>query len=230
MQANVNGTTMPMLEISLEQGEHVISTHGGLGWMTESIEMSQTTKAGKGGLVGGLKRMMGGGGLLLTKYEAHGGPGRVTFGSKVPGTIFPLEVSPGTSYLVHREGWICGSPDIQPSVAFQHHFKASIFGGDGFLLEKIEGEGTAWVELAGEIHVEDLGPGEVLSVHPGHVGVFQSSVSFEVRRLKGIANRYFGDDGFHLVRLTGPGRVWLQSMPLTLLAGALRPLIVPDET
>ena len=229
MQAQVKGTTMPMLEITLDAGEHVVSTHGGLGWMTASIEMSQTTKAGKGGLMHGLKRVLGGGGILLTKYEAHKQPGRVTFGTKVPGSIFPLDVMHGQSFMVHRESWICGTPGIQPSVGFQHSFKNSVFGGDGFVLEKIEGEGTAWVELAGETDVQDLQPGEVLSVHPGHVGVFQHTVKFEVHRLKGIANRHFGEDGFHVVRLTGPGRVWLQSMPLPLLAGALRPLLEPEE-
>jgi uncharacterized protein (TIGR00266 family) len=225
VQFQVKGTTMPMLDISLDAGEHVVSTHGGLAWMSASIEMSQTTKAGKGGIIHGLKRALGGGGILLTKYEAHKQPGSLTFGSKVPGTIFPLQVVRGSSFMVHREGWICGTPGIQPSVGFQHSFKSSLFGGEGFVLEKLEGEGTAWIELAGETEVRDLQPGEQLLVHPGHVGVFQHTVKFEVRRMKGIINRHFGDDGFHLVHLVGPGRVWLQSMPLPLLAGALRPLL-----
>lgn len=229
MQAQVKGTTMPMLEVSLDAGEHIVSTHGGLAWMSASIEMSQTTKAGKGGLMHGLKRVLGGGGVLLTKYEAHKGPGMVTFGTKVPGTIFPLQVGGGQSFLVHREGWICGTQGIQPSVGFQHSLRGSIFGGEGFVLEKLEGDGTAWIELAGEMAIYDLSPGEALLVHPGNVGVFQHTVKFAVQRLKGIVNRHFGEDGLHLVRLTGPGRVYLMSMPLPLLAGSLKPFLEPSE-
>jgi uncharacterized protein (AIM24 family) len=197
--------------------------------MTQSIEMSQTTKVGKGGMMGALKRKMGGGGLLVTKYDAKHGPGMITMGSKIPGTIFPVTVGGGAEYLVHRGGWICATDGVVPSVAFNHPFKSSIFGGEGFVLEKLEGQGTAWIELAGEMAVYNLQPGEVLLVHPGHVGVIQHSVRFEVRRLKGIVNRHFGEDGFHLVQLTGPGTVWLQSMPLPLLAGALQPVLEEEE-
>lgn len=229
MQAEVKGTTMPVLEIRLDPGEHVVSTHGGLAWM-KAVEMSQTTKIGKGGLMRGLKRVLGSDGILLTKYEAHKQPAMVAFASKVPGSIVALQVGDGQAYMVHREGWICGTEGIQPSVGFQHSFRGSIFGGEGFVLEKIEGDGTAWVELGGEIVAYDLAPGEELSVHPAHVGVFQTSVKFEVHRLKGIVNRHFGEDGFHVVELTGPGRVWLQSMPTALLAGAIQPYLEPEES
>jgi uncharacterized protein (AIM24 family) len=230
MQATVKGTTMPMLEITLDPAEFVVSTHGGLAWMTPSIEMSQTTKIGKGGAFAALKRKMGGGGLLVTKYEAKHGPGMVTMGTKIPGSIFPITLGGGASYLVHRDGWICGTAGVVPSVAFNHPFKSSIFGGEGFVLEKLEGEGTAWIELAGEMAIYNLGAGETLLVHPGHVGVIQHSVRFEVKRLKGIVNRHFGEDGFHVVQLTGPGTIWLQSMPLPLLAGALEPFMpFPEE-
>jgi uncharacterized protein (TIGR00266 family) len=215
-----------MLEVNLDAGEYVVSTHGGLGWMSDSIEMSQTTKAGHGGI---LKRMLGGGGLLLTKYEAHKAPGMVTFASKAPGSIIPLTVDKEHVWMVHRDAWVCGTPDVQPSVGFQHSLRGSIFGGDGFVLEKLEGQGTAWVELAGETAVYDLSPGQSLRVHPGHVGVFQHTIKFEVQRLKGIANRHFGDDGFHVVRLQGPGRAYLMSLPLPLLAGALRPFLEPED-
>jgi uncharacterized protein (AIM24 family) len=197
--------------------------------MSDSIEMSQTTKTGKGGLIHGLKRVMGGGGILLTKYEAHKAPGLVTFGTKVPGSIFPLQLGNGQEFLLHRDGWICATPGVQPSVGFQHSLRGSIFGGEGFVLEKLEGDGTAWVEIAGEVTSYDLAKGQSLRVHPGHVGAFQTTVKFEVQRLKGIVNRHFGDDGFHVVRLEGPGRVYLMSMPLPLLAGSLQPYLEPAE-
>lgn len=222
MQANVKGTTMPVLEMVLEQGEALIATHGDLSWMTANMQLSQTTKTGSGGgVMAGLKRMAGGGGLLLTRYEPVGGQGMVTFASKVPGRIFPIEVSPGHGYVVHRHGWLCGTPGITPTVALQQSFRGGLWGGEGFVLQKLEGEGQAWVELSGEIATYELAAGQSLLVHPGHVGMFHDTVTFSVIRLPGIANRFFGADGHHLVSLTGPGSIWLQSMPLVVLAHAL---------
>jgi len=173
----------------------------------------------------GLKRVVGGGGLFLTRYEAQGGPGQVTFAAKLPGRIFPVEISPGNAFFVHRHGWLCGTSGIVPSVGLQQSFRGGIWGGDGFVLEKLEGTGTAWVELAGEITTYDLAPGQTLLVHPGHVGVFEQSVAFQITRVPGIANKLFGGDGYHLVALTGPGKLWLQSMPIVMLARALEPYI-----
>jgi uncharacterized protein (AIM24 family) len=110
-------------------------------------------------------------------------------------------------------------------VGFQQSLGAGIFGGDGFLLQKVSGLGTAWLELGGEVVVRDLQPGETLRVHPGHVGAFQSSVSFQITRIQGIRNMFFGGDGIFLAALTGPGRVWLQTLPLSNLAHALAPFL-----
>jgi uncharacterized protein (AIM24 family) len=222
MQANVKGTTMPVLEMVLEPGEALVSTHGDLSWMTANMQLSQTANTGGGGgIMAGLKRMAGGGGLLLTRYEPTGGQGMVTFASKVPGRIFPVEIAPGHGYLVHRDGWVCGTPGITPSVGLQQSFRGGLWGGEGFILQKLEGEGQAWIELSGEIATYDLAAGQSLLVHPGHVGMFNDTVTFSVIRLPGIANRYMGGDGHHLVSLTGPGSIWLQSMPLPVLAQAL---------
>jgi uncharacterized protein (AIM24 family) len=225
MQAEIKGSTMPILEVSLAQGEYVVTPHGELAWMTTSIQMSQTMNAGGGGgggLMGGLKRMIGGGGLFLTKYE---GPGSISFAAKVPGHIVPVDISGGHSYLVHRHGWMCGTPGITPSVGMQQSFRGGLYGGEGFLLQKLDGDGRAWVELGGEVTSYDLPPGQTVLVHPGHIGMFQATVQFTIQRMRGIANMMFGGDGLHLVALTGPGRVWLQSMPLPMLAHALSPYI-----
>ncbi len=223
MQAEIKGTTMPVLEVSLAQGEQVVSTHGELAWMTQSIQMSQTMNTGGGrGLMQGLKRMAGGGGLFLTRYQ---GPGSITFAAKVPGHIVPVDVSNAMPVFVHRHGWLCGTDGIIPSVGLQQNFRGGMFGGDGFVLEKLEGQGRAWVELSGELTSYDLPAGQTLLVHPGHVGMFQGSVQFTITRIRGIANMAFGGDGFHLVALTGPGRVWLQSMPLMVMAHALAPYL-----
>lgn len=230
MKAEIKGSTLPVLEMVLDPGEAVISNHGELSWMTANMQMSQTTAMGQptgggGGLMAGLKRVMSGTSILLTRYEATGGAGMVAFAAKMPGHIFPLEVGQPGGYLVHRHGWLCGTTGINATIGFQQGLGGMLFGGEGFILQKLEGQGTAWVELSGEVTTYDLAPGQQMLVHPGHVGVFQDTVTFQVTRIQGIVNRYFGADGHWLVVLTGPGRIYLQSMPLPILAAALQPFI-----
>lgn len=223
MQSDIKGTTMPVLQVMLERGESVITPHGELVWMSKSIKMSQTARAGSGGLIRGIKRMLGGAGLFVTRYE---GPGQVTFAARLPGEIVPVDIARGEHYLVHKHGWLAGTQGITPGVGLQHSLRGGLFGGEGFVLQKLSGEGRAWVELGGEMMRYDLPKGEVMLVHPGHIGIFSGTVKFSVTRMKGIANMLFGHDGLILVELTGPGQVWLQSMPVPTLAGALTPYIM----
>jgi uncharacterized protein (AIM24 family) len=157
----------------------------------------------------------------MTEYRAYGAAGEVAFATKVPGHILPVPVGNGYEYLIHRHGFLCGTAQIQLGVGFQQSLGAGIFGGDGFRLQHVAGVGTAWIELSGEVIVKDLRAGETLRVHPGHVGAFQTSVSFQITRIPGIRNMIFGGDGIFLAALTGPGRIWLQSLPISRLAHAL---------
>ncbi|MBO0912492.1 MAG: TIGR00266 family protein, partial [Acidobacteria bacterium] len=218
----VTGTTMPVLEFVLEPNEAIISEAGELSWMSSSIQMTTHTQfAGGGGLFGVLRRVSGGGSLFMTEYRADGARGEVAFATKLPGHIVPVEVSPSHEYLIHRHGFLCATPEIQISVGFQQSLGAGIFGGDGFRLQRLGGQGTAWLELSGELVVRELQPGETLRVHPGHVGAFQSSVSFDITTVPGIKNMIFGGDGIFLAALTGPGRIWLQTLPISKLAHAI---------
>jgi uncharacterized protein (AIM24 family) len=149
----------------------------------------------------------------------------LAFATRVPGHILPVEVSSGQTYMIHRHGFLCATPGVELSVGFQQSLGAGIFGGDGFLLQKLAGDCHAWIELDGEVVPYTLAAGETLRVHPGHVGMFEGSVSFEITRIRGIKNMLFGGDGIFLAALTGPGRVWLQSLPLANLAHALRPYL-----
>ena len=227
MYDKVHGTVMQVLEVGLDPGESVISEIGEFSWMSDTIEISTGTAGGMGGkgLLGAVKRVAGGSSFLFNTFAAKGGPGTVSFAAKLPGHIFPIEVQPGADYLAHRRGFLAGVPGIELSVALQQSFRGGIFGGEGFLLQRIAGTGRAWIELSGEVLPYDLQPGQTMRVHPGHVGLFEASVSFQVVRVPGLANRYLGNDGHHFVVLTGPGRIWLQSMPLPLLAGALAPYL-----
>ena len=219
MQARIQGTTMPVLEVDLNPNESVYSESGELSWMTGSIQMmTHTQMGGGGGLFGVLKRVAGGGSIFMTEYRAMQYPGTVSFATKVPGHIVPVELGQGPDYLVHRHGFLCATTQVSISVGFQQSLGAGVFGGDGFLLQKVSGVGTAWLELSGELIAKNLAPGEVLRVHPGHVGAFQSTVSFQITMVPGIKNMIFGGDGLFLAELVGPGSVWLQTLPISRLA------------
>jgi uncharacterized protein (TIGR00266 family) len=219
MQTRIQGTTMPVLEVQLDPNESVYSESGELSWMTGSIQMATHTQmGGGGGLFGVLKRVAGGGSIFMTEYRAFQYPGEVAFATKVPGHIVPVELGQGPEYMVHRHGFLCATTQVTIGVGFQQSLGAGIFGGDGFLLQKVGGQGTAWLELSGELIVKNLAPGETLRVHPGHVGAFQTSVGFQITMVPGIRNMVFGGDGLFLAVLTGPGQVWLQTLPISRLA------------
>src|ERR1700683_4136259 len=219
MQSNVIGTTMPVLEFILEPNEAIISEAGELSWMGATIQMTTHTQmAGGGGFFGAIRRVAGGGSLFMTEYRASGAAGELAFATKGPGHILPVPVGNGNEYLVHRHGFLCATPQIQLSVGFQQSLGAGIFGGDGFLLQHVSGAGTAWLELSGELVMKELQPGETLRVHPGHVGAFESSVGFQITTVPGIKNLIFGGDGIFLAALTGPGKIWLQTLPIVRLA------------
>lgn len=219
MQTHIQGTTMPVLEVDLDPNESVFSESGELSWMTGSIQMTTHTQmGGGGGLFGALKRVAGGGSLFMTEYRAMQYPGQVAFATKVPGHIVPVQLGQGAEYMVHRHGFLCATPQVNIGVGFQQSLGAGVFGGDGFMLQRVSGMGTAWLELSGELIVKNLAPGETLRVHPGHVGAFESSVGFQIAMVPGIKNMIFGGDGIFLAALTGPGAVWLQTLPISRLA------------
>lgn len=227
MKEQLLGTTLPVLSISLDAGESVVAESGEFSWMTDSIQMSTGMGGGAGGhgVMGAVKRAMGGSSLFLSSYTAKDAAGVIAFASKLPGSILGVEISSQSEYLVHRHGFLAGTPGIQISAGFQQSFSAGIFAGEGFVLQRVGGQGRAWIELAGEVVTYNLAPGESLRVHPGHVGMFTASVSFQVMRVPGITNRYFGGDDHHFAVLSGPGSVWLQSMPMPVLAASLAPYL-----
>jgi uncharacterized protein (AIM24 family) len=226
MQEQIHGTPMPVLSVHLEPGESIVAEVGEFSWMTDAIQMSTgiTRDGADEPRMGAFSRAYGSP-LLTSTYTAQGGPGTISFAAKVPGSILPVDVGPGTEYMVHRHGFLAGTPGLQISVGFQQSFRAGIFAGEGFVLQRIGGRGRAWAELSGQVIPHELAPGESLRVHPGHVGMFQLSVAFQVVRVPGITNRYFGGGAHYFAELSGPGTVWLQSMPLPRLAASLVPYL-----
>ena len=196
MKSQIKGSTMPVLEIGLEPGDRIVAEPGEFSWMTDGVQMRTTTyTAGARGIWGAIGRAFSGGGLFMTEYSAPAGRGVIAFAAKVPGAIMQVDLPTGHSYLIHRHGFLCGTEGLQLATGFQRSLGAGIFGGDGFLLQRLTGPCTAWVELGGEVVTYDLAPGETLQVHPGHIGMFQDSVNFDITFLRGFANVIFGGDG-----------------------------------
>ena len=227
MDHKIIGTTMPVLEVTLQAGESVVAEGGELSWMTSAIELHTAAggTAGSKGVFGAVKRAIAGGTLFMTEYSAAGGPGMVAFATKVPGHIKPIELDGNRQFMVHRHGYLCGEQSVTLEIGFQQKLSAGFFGGEGFILQRVSGTGQAWVELDGEVVEYELAPGEVLRVHPGHVGLFDATMAFEIERVKGIKNMLFGADALFLAKLTGPGKVFLQTMPLANLAAAIGPYL-----
>lgn len=227
MDAVIRGTTMPVLEVQLTPGESVVAEAGQLGWFDDGIELETTTAAaGADGMFDAAKRTFGGGTFFMTRYASVSQPGTVAFPARLPGKIVEVPLGPGRSYLIQRHGFLAGLEGCELSTAFHPgHVGSAALGGFGFLLQKLEGTGHAWLELAGELSEYDLQPGQAMRVHPAHVGLVESSVEYELALVPGIKNKLFGGDGLFLLELTGPGRVWLQSLSLPLLAHALEPYL-----
>jgi uncharacterized protein (TIGR00266 family) len=218
------GTTMPVLELTLNPGEAIFAESGELSWMTSSIQMQTSTQYGGGGGLGGVfKRAVGGGSLFMTEYSAQGSPGMVAFAAKLPGQIFPLDVrpEPGFQFLGHRHAFVAGTHGVLVSMGLPAEARRRRVRRRRLSAAEDRGQGRVWCELSGEIVTYDLRPGEEIKVHPGHVGLFQDTVQFNITTVKGIKNKIFGGDGIFLAQLIGPGRVWLQSLPLARLAHAL---------
>ena len=231
MDAVIRGTTMPVLEVHLTPGESVVAEAGQLGWFDDGIELETTTAAaGADGLWDAAKRTLGGGTFFMTRYQSVSQPGTVAFPARLPGKIVQVPLGADRSYLIQRHGFLAGLEGVELSTAFQpKKLGSGMFGGFGFILQKLEGVGHAWIELSGELSEYDLQPGQSLRVHPAHVGLVEGSVAYELATVPGIKNKLFGGDGFFLIRLTGPGKVWLQSLSLPLLADAIEPYLPQQQ-
>ncbi len=231
MHTQISTSALPVLHVGLAPGDTLIAETGQLSWMTGDVTMRTTTAAaGAPGFLGAMTRAFGGGGLFVTEFTARGGPGELAFAARLPGAIVELPLAlDGPSYLLHRHGFLCGHGALTLGAAVTRSLGAGIFGGDGFRLQRLAGQGVAFIELGGEVVLRELRPGETLLVHPGHVGMFEENVAFEITMIRGVANALFGGEGLFMAKLTGPGRVWLQTLTLPGLAHALAPYLAPDS-
>jgi uncharacterized protein (AIM24 family) len=230
MQHRIRGTLTPVLDIHLAPGERLVSEAGELAWMDDNIELRTAATGmagghhGLGGVMKSLGRAVSGGSFWMTEYIAPQAPGLVVFATKLPGSILELPVN-GEEYLVHRHGFLCGYGDVSMSIGLQRRLGAGIFGGAGFIMQRVGGQGTLFIELPGEVTEYNLNAGSSIRVHPGHVGLLESSVQLELVTVPGIKNKMFGNDGLFLAHLSGPGKVWLNSLSMPALAQSLIPYL-----
>ncbi|RMG97690.1 MAG: TIGR00266 family protein [Chloroflexi bacterium] len=218
MRYQILGTTMQTLDIYLSPGEAVYTESGGMAWMKGDIEMSTNTR---GGLLKGIARSLAGESLFLTTYTCKNTPGMITFTPEAPGSIIPVELGPNQSRICQKDAFMVAQDTVSLEIHFRRKLGAGLFGGEGFILQKLTGPGIAWVEIAGEVREYQLQTGEVMKVDPGHIAMYEPSISYDITRVRGVKNILFGGEGLFLATLKGPGRVWLQSMPLSNLASKL---------
>ena len=214
MRYEIHGTVMQTVAIDLARGEQVFSQRATMAWMSDGIRMETNTG---GGLLAGLKRAFSGGGLFVTQFTADS-DAHVAFAPRFPGQVMPVVLGAGQSLVCRKETFLVAESGVTLDIAFQQRLGAGFFAGEGFILQRVTGPGTVFLDLSGEVVERTLAPGERLLVHAGHVGMQDPSVQVSIQMLRGFRNVLFGGEGLFLATLTGPGRVWLQSMPIINLA------------
>lgn len=217
MKYEIWGDVTPAVTLSLDSGESVFTQSGGLSWMSDGIEM--TTNA-RGGLGKSLGRMFMGESIFMANYTARRHDTSITFSATLPGTIKAFELTPGMELIAQKQAFLCASQGIDLSVKWANA-KAGFFGGEGFILQSIKGEGTVFFELDGSVKEYDLAPGEILKVDTSNVALFESSVTYTVETVRGAKNILFGGEGLFLTVLKGPGKVWLHTMTVRDLASKI---------
>jgi uncharacterized protein (TIGR00266 family) len=215
MKTQIRGTTMQILDVELSQGEAIFSETGSMAWMSPNIEMDSNLEGGVGGALG---RMFTGESLFMTNYTCSEGTGSISFCMESPGKIVPITLAEGESIICQKDAFLVGQRTVTLKTEFKKKLGAGLFGGEGFFLQRITGPGTVWLELPGEITEYTLAEGQALKVDPGYLAAFEPSVEYDIRSVKGLKNMFFGGEGLFLAYVKGPGKVWLQSMPLSNLA------------
>ena len=212
---------MPVVICDLSAGESMITEKGSMVWMSPNMEM-QTTAGGIGKAFG---RMFSGESMFQNIYTAKDGPGMIAFASSFPGAIRAVEITPERPVIAQKSAFLAAEEGVELSVFFQKKLGAGFFGGEGFIMQRLSGYGMAFVEIDGDLVEYDLAPGQQLVVDTGNVAGFESTVTMDIRQVPGLKNKLMGGEGLFNTYLTGPGKIWLQTMPIISMAAALSGLL-----
>lgn len=218
MKYEIIGKTVPAVEVTLNRGESMYSQRGGMAWQTEGINM--TTNA-RGGVMKSIGRMFAGESIFMNTFTAGVDGAKVAFATTVPGDVIPVNVSENNGFTIQKNAFLCAEPGVDIQIAFTKRFTAGLFGGEGFILQKAQGNGMLFLEVDGDPIERVLAPGEVLKVDSGNVVGFESTVSYEIETVKGLGNIFLGGEGLFLTKLIGPGRVIIQSQNFGDFAGRI---------
>lgn len=221
MQYELKGGAFPVVVCRLNSGESMITEKGSMVWMTPNVEMTTT---GGGGIGKMFSKALTGESMFQNIYTARG-EGMITFGSSFPGQILPLEVTPGKSFILQKSAFLASEAGVQLSMHVNQKLGAGFFGGEGFIMQKLTGNGIAFAEVDGELVEYTLAPGEQMVVDTGYVMGFELSVSMDIQQVKGLKNMVLGGEGLFNTVLTGPGKIWLQTMPISGVAAAIQPFL-----
>ena len=218
MQYQIVGEPLSAVICNVEAGESLITERGSMSWMTPNMQMETTSNGGFGKAIG---RMFAGEALFQNRYTAQGGPGQITFASSFPGSIKVFNISPGNEMVVQKSGFLASEAGVELSVFFQKKLGSGFFGGEGFIMQKLSGNGTAFVEIDGYACEYELAAGQSMVVDTGYLAAMTASCSIEIVSVPGLKNKLLGGEGFFNTVVKGPGRIILQSMPISAVAGAL---------
>lgn len=222
MEYEIKGGAFPMVICRLKQGESMQDETGAMTYMTTGIKMETNTG---GGLLKGLGRALSGDTFFLNFFTAERDDEEVAFASCYPGKILPIRLESGRSIIGQKNAFLTAERGVELEMHFRKKLGVGLFGGEGFILQKFSGNGMLFLEIDGEVIEKNLAPGEKLLVDQGHVAAMDETVDFDIQRVKGVKNMLFGGEGLFFATLTGPGRVWLQTMPFSKLVDAIIPYI-----
>ena len=227
MKYNIEGNNLPVVICELSPGESMITERGSMSWMSPNMKMETTSNGGLGKARG---RMFAGEGLFQNRYTAEGGPGMIAFASSFPGEIRAFDIAPGRELILQKSGFLAAENGVSLSVFFQKKFGAGFFGGEGFIMQKVSGQGTVFTEFDGHVVEYELHHGQSIIVDTGYLAAMDATCTMEIKTVPGIKNALFGGEGIFNTVITGPGRVYLQSMPICAVANAIQPYITTSNS
>ncbi len=226
MKYKIEGETLPVVICDLDKGETMISEGGSMAWMSPNMKMETTSNGGIGKAIG---RMFSGEKMFQNRFTAEGGSGMIAFASSFPGSVRAFEISPSNEMIFQKSSFLAGENGINLSVFFNKKLGSGLFGGEGFILQKVSGSGIVFAEFDGHVIEYELGAGQQILVDTGHLAAMTASCTMDIQRVKGLKNIFLGGEGLFITTVTGPGKVWLQTMPLANVANALLPFM-PQKT
>ena len=222
MNYTIEGEPLPAVICNLEDGETMITEKGAMSWMSPNMQMETTSNGGIGKMFG---RAFSGESMFVNRYTARNGNGLIAFASSFPGSIRAFNIAPGQEIIAQKSAFLASTAGVELSVFFQKRVASGFFGGEGFIMQKLSGNGVVFLEFDGYIKEYERAPGQQIIIDTGYLAAMTPTCSVEIQTVPGVKNILFGGEGLFNTVVTGPGRIWLQSMPVTQLAGAIRPYI-----